>query len=230
VAHALAAVAVFAIASRGQSQEPDQIDAGTFEHRVGETYAGTETFAVRERGEGLVAVGRVTREGGPEALRSFEVGLRLGQKSRPERYEFRTREGSPVHIVVSRTGSRLRVTTTSAEGERFTEHLAHDGLLILEREIAHHYGLLAARLRSVPNPRDLDLEVLVPEEGRRLTVRVDGMSRDTLPLGPRRVAATRFDLAVGGEPATLWLDPASGSVLRVSIPGRGWSASRVPRP
>lgn len=225
----LAVIAVVAVVPASPAQQSGQLDRGTFEHRLGDTYAGTETFEVRRRGDDVVAVGRVTREGGPQALSAIEVGLRVDPAVRPMRYELRTREGSPLHIVVSRTGLRLRVTTTSDEGERFTEYLAHDDLLVLEREIAHHYGLLARRLVAAEDPRSLDLEVLVPAERQKVPVLVEGQAGDTLGDGDGSVAATRYNLVIGDEPTALWVEAAQGRVLQVAIPGRGWSAVRQPR-
>ena len=222
----LAVAAVACVVPPAAAQQSGQLDGGTFEHTVGGVYAGSETFAVRRRGDGVMAVGRVTREGGAEALRAVEVGLRVDPAVRPMRYELRTREGSPLHIVVSRTGQRLTVTTSSGEGERFTEFLAHDDLLVLELEIAHHYGLLARRLVASPDPRALGLEVLVPAESRKLPVAVDGQAVDTLSIGERRIATTRYDLRVGDEPTTLWVDGERGRLFRVAAPGRGWSAVR----
>ena len=212
------------------AQEQGQLDGGTFEHSVRGSFAGTETFAIRMRGEDIVAVGRVTREGGPEALRSMEVGLRLDGSGRPVRYELHTREGPALHVIVNRTGSRLRVTTTSDEGERFTEFLARDRMLILEREIAHHYGAVARLLRAAADPRTLDLEVLVPTESRMVPLRVRGLSRDSLPFDNRTVPSTRYSLMVGDEETVVWVGTTDGLVLSVAIPERGWAARRVARP
>lgn len=208
------------------AQQTHQLDAGTFEHRVGDAYAGSETFAVRRRGDGIMAVGRVTREGGPQALLAIEVGLRVDPAVRPVRYELRTREGLSLHVVVSRTGQRLTVTTSSEEGERFTEFLAHDDLLLLEREIAHHYGMLARRIVAASDPRSLRLEALVPVEGRTVPVRIEGQAPDTLRIGARSVPSTRFDLRVGDEETGLWVSEDGARLLRVAIPGRRWSALR----
>jgi len=212
------------------AQQEGQLDGGTFEHSVGGGFAGTETFAVRRQGEGVVAVGRVTREGGPEALRALEVGLRLDGVGRPVRYELHTREGPPLHVVANRTGSRLRVTTTAEEGERFTEFLAGERLLVLEREIAHHYYNLAHLLRAAPDPRSMDLEVLLPSEGRTVPLRVRRISRDTLTFQTTPVSTTRYELSVGAEETLLWVASEDGRIMRVAIPGRGWQAARVARP
>ncbi len=214
----------------GHAQQEDQLDGGTFEHYVAGAFAGTETFAVRRRGQDLVAVGRVTREGGPEALRAVEVGMRIDESGRPLRYELHTREGPALHVVVNRTGSRLRVTTTADEGERFNEFLAGGRLLIMEREIAHHYHSLARILRRSAEPRTVDVEALIPSEGRKQSVRVRALSRDTLTLESSRVAATRYDMTLGSEPTSVWTSTEDGRILRVAIPGRQWEAVRVQRP
>ncbi|MCK5482656.1 MAG: hypothetical protein KAJ13_03105 [Gemmatimonadetes bacterium] len=224
------AAAIGLITPASMTPQEGQLDGGTFEHSVGGGFAGTETFAVRRRGEDVVAVGRVTREGGPEALRALEVGLRFDGSGRPLRYELHTREGPPLHVVVNRTGSRLRVTITADEGERFTEFLASERLVVLEREIAHHYYSLARRLREAGDPRSLDLEILVPSEGRTVPLQVRALSRDTLTLQDTRVSATRYELTVGGEETVLWLATEDGRIMRVAIPGRGWQAARVARP
>ena len=103
---------------------------------------------------------------------------------------------------------------------------AHDDLLVLEREIAHHYGLLARRVTASPNPRSLALEVLVPAEARKLPVAVEGEAADTLAFDERRIAATRYDLRIGEQRTALWVDDAGGRLLRVAVPDRGWSAIR----
>ena len=227
---ALAAALGLAGAESVAAQQDGQLDGGTFEHSVGGSFAGTETFAVRQRGQDVVAVGRVTREGGPETLRALEVGLRLDSSGRPARYELQTREGPGLHVVVNRTGSRLRVTTAADEGERFTEFLAGERLVLLEREIAHHYYDLARRIREAGDPRLLELEALVPSESRLVPLRVRAFSRDTLNLEDARVSSTRYEMSVGGEVTLLWTATEDGRIMRVAIPERGWEAARVARP
>ena len=227
-----AALATLGLITPGSAtaQQDGQLDGGTFEHSVGGSFAGTETFAVRQRGEHVVAVGRVTREGGPETLRALEVGLRLDSSGRPTRYELQTREGPGLHVVVNRTGSRLRVTIAADEGERFTEFLADARLVLLEREIAHHYYDLARRLREAGDPRSLDLKVLIPSESRTGPLRVRALSRDTLTVEDVRVSSTRYELSVGGEDTLLWTATEDGRIMRVAIPERAWEAARVALP
>jgi hypothetical protein len=124
----------------------------------------------------------------------------------------------------------LRVTTAADEGERFTEFLADERLVVLEREIAHHYYDLARRIREAGDPRSLDLEVLVPSESRTVPLRIRGLTRDTLTVEDARVSSTRYELSVGGEETLLWTATEDGRIMRVAIPGRGWEAARVARP
>lgn len=223
----IAALLMAIVATPGAAQEYQQLDGGTFEHFVDGSFAGSETFAVRRRGEDVIAVGRITREGGGDDLQSLEVGVRFDGRGRLLRYELHTREGPALHVVVNRTGSRLRVTTASAEGERVTEFQAADRLLVLEREIAHLYYDLATLLRAAAEPRGLQLEVLVPSEGRKLPLRVAGLSRDTVSVGEARVSATRFELRLADETVVLWISSADGRIARVASPDRRWTAVRT---
>ena len=134
-----------------------------------------------------------------------------------------------MHTVLSRAGTRLQMTMTSGAGERFTEHLADERLLVLEPDIAHHYVPLALRLRAAADPRSLDLEVLVPSRGRKESLRVSRLSRDTLAIATRWEPVTRYDIMVGGEAASVWVATDSPRVMQVAIPGRGWAAVRTPR-
>ena len=223
---ALGALSCLLLAAPGSAQEDRQLDGGTFEHFVGASYAGTETFAVRRRGDDVIAVGRITREGGPGTLQSLEVGFRVDGLGRLVRYELHTREGPPLHVVVNRTGSRLRVTTASPEGERVTEFQAAGSLLVLETEIAHHYYELARLLREAAEPRDLALEALVPSEGRKVPVRVMALSRDTVSVGDAPVASTRYELRLGDETTYLWIATSNGRITRVATPDKRWTAVR----
>ena len=223
----LGALLLSIAASPATAQEYQQLDGGTFEHFVEGSFAGSETFAVRRRGEDLIAVGRITREGGADDLQSLEVGVRFDGRGRLLRYELHTREGAPLHVVVNRTGSRLRVTMASPEGERVTEFLAADRLLVLEREIVHLYYDLATILRAAAEPRGMELEVLVPSEGRKLPLRVAGLSRDTVAVGEARVAATRFELRLADETIVLWISTADGRIARAASPDRQWAAIRT---
>jgi hypothetical protein len=205
------------------------LDAGQFEILSGDRVVGTETFAIRRQGDEYMAVGRLTIEGGPDALRSVELGLRADADFLPRRYELRSLEGRPTNLAVGRSGRRLRLTNSTEEGERLTEFLAGPEMVLLERGVAHHYFFLVQRLARHRDPAGATLSALVPAEGRQVSVRVRGVAQDDLQIGGRTVSARRYDLEVAQEPVSVWVDGDAGRVLRVAVSTRGWSATRVPK-
>jgi hypothetical protein len=190
---------------------------------------GSETFAIRRVGEEYMAVGRVTIENGVESLSSVEIGLRSDRNLRPRKYELRALEGPRTNIAVSRSGNRLRLNTVNEAGERLTEFLAGPDLLLLERDVTHHYYFLIRRLQRESDPLGAVLKVLVPAEGRQVMLSVQAITPDSLRLGKSSWLATRYDVQLAEEAGSIWVDPDDGRVLRVAVPGRGWSATRIPK-
>ncbi len=79
-----------------------------------------------------MAVGRIQLEGESTWLRSAEFGLRTDGAYAPARFETRAL-GQPAHTLkLTRSGTRLRITTTSDEGDRMTELLAAPGQVLLD--------------------------------------------------------------------------------------------------
>lgn len=209
----------------GQGRPP--IDSGQFEIRSGGRVVGTETFAIRLQGEEYQAVGRLTLEESGDDLRSLELGLSCDAGFVPRRYELRVLEGRPTSRAVSRSGRRLRLTSSTEEGERLQEFLADPDVLLLERGVAHHFFFLVRRLADRSQAAGATgLRALVPAQGEVLEVIVNETARDSIRLGNQTVAATRFGLELGEEAAVVWADPADGRILRVAFPARGWTATR----
>jgi hypothetical protein len=228
--------AVLAILLAGAAGWPGQllaqaqasVDAGRFEIRLGDRVAGTETFAIRRQGEQYMAVGRITIERDAESLRSVELGLRYDRAFLPRRYELRTLEGRRARIVASRTGNRLRLTTSTEEGERVTEFLAGDRLLLVERNVAHHYYFVIRHLLLEEARPGFELEALVPAAGRAFPLTLRGTTRASVTIGDEEVTATRYDLTLGDEPVRVWVDRAKVRILQVAAPRRRWTATRIP--
>lgn len=223
----LAALATVAIAPppAARAQAPGEVDAGTLEIREGGRRVASETFAVRRQGGRLVAVGRVSAEGagGP----SFEVGLEVDAELHPLRYELRPVAGSLPAVAVTRSGGRLRVVTRGAEGERLREFLASDDLLLVERGVAHHHGLIARSALRIPGepPRRVG-DALSPLDGARVPIVLRASAETTLNVGGTERPARRLELSFGEETRIVWL-ASSGELLRVEIPSRGWTATRT---
>lgn len=219
-----AALAALAVPHRVHAQDPNLVDQGRFDIRLGDRAAGTETFAIRRQGEGYMAVGRIQLEGTGTWLRSAEVVLRTDGTFVPMRYRFESRADDRGTVDLSRTGTRIRVTTSSAEGERVKELLANPSHVLLGPGIAQHYYFLIRRL-SVGRGGAI---ALVPGEGREASVRVVGTTDTTVAIGDEQVPARRWELTVDGTTHFVWHDPADGRILRVEIPERRWRSVRQP--
>jgi hypothetical protein len=203
------------------------VDQGSFQIRLGDRPSGSETFALRRDGDGFTAVGRIVVEGQTVWIRSLEVGLHTNADLSPERYEARTVERPVSRFVVSRTGSRLRLSTSTERGERVTEFLVRRDLMLLERGIAHQYWFLVRRLREIPSSASPGLEVLMPASGETVPVALTGTAEDSVAVGGVRLAARRYDLTIGSDVHHVWAD-SEGRILRAEIPARGWTARRQP--
>lgn len=215
-------LAVASVPETAAAQDPNLIDQGRFDIRLGDRAAGTETFAIRRQGEGYMAVGRVQLEGAGAWLRSSEFGLRTDGTFTPVRYETRA-VGDAESVIASRTGTRIRITTSTSEGERLTELLASPDMVLLGPGIAQHYYFVVRRLSA---GRGGGLTALIPGEGREVPIRVVGTSDTTLDLGGRSIPARRWELDLDGTTHLVWSDPSDGRILRVEIPDRQWRSVR----
>ena len=221
---AFVAFAALALSPPGAvAQDPNLVDQGRYDVRLGDRARGTETFAIRRQGEGYMAVGRIQLEGSGTWLRSSEVVLRTDGSFAPLRYRFESRvAGDPRTVDFLRSGTRIRITTSSEEGERVNELLAGPDQVLLEPGIAQHYYFVVRRLAS---GRD-GLTAVIPGEGREAPIRLTGSSDVTVEIGGRSTDARRWELTVDGVTHLVWSDRADGRILRVEIPDRGWRSER----
>jgi len=221
---ALAAIAAIAASpSSAPAQDPNLVDQGRYDIRVGDRASGTETFAIRRQGEGYMAVGRIQLEGAGAWLRSSEVVLRTDGSFAPVRYRFESRVAGDARTVdFARTGTRIRITTTNEEGERVNELLAGPDKVLLEPGIAQHYYFVIRRLSAGGGA----LTAVIPGEGREASIRVAEASEVTIDIGGASTAARRWDLTIDGATHRVWSDPDDGRILRVEIPDRSWRSVR----
>lgn len=206
------------------AQDPNLVDQGRFDVRLGDRAVGSETFAVRRQGDGYMAVGRIQLEGSGTWLRSAEVLLSTDGNFAPVRYRHEsTGAGEPRSIAFGRTGTRIRITVTDPEGDRVSELLARPGHVLLGPGIAQHYYFLVRRLATGAQE---NLTALIPGEGREAPVRVVESSDASVEIGDSSVAARRWELDIGGATHLVWADPSDGRILRVEIPDRDWRSIR----
>lgn len=220
---ALAALALGLTPSEAGAQDPNLVDQGRYDIRLGDRATGTETFAIRRQGEGYMAVGRIQLEGSGAWLRSAEVGLWTDGSFAPVRYRLESLvTGDPRTVSFLRSGTRIRISTSDEEGERVNELLADPDQVLLEPGIAQHYFFVVRRLAAGAER----LSAVIPGEGDEAPIRVTSTSDVTIDIGGRSTNARRWELAVDGTTHLVWSDPTDGRILRVEIPDRGWRSDR----
>ncbi|MGW8281881.1 MAG: hypothetical protein ACWGON_01165 [Gemmatimonadota bacterium] len=207
------------------------IDKGLFEIRIGGVRRGQESFAIRRQGEEYMAVGRTSFEGEEIWLLSAEVGLRTDARFVPVRYEFRTLQRPSSTTIAVRTGSRIRVTTSNQDGERMTELVADRELVLIQTGVAHHYWFLIKRFGKAAAGLGGTVDALAPDAVKRSAIRLEAVTDVdlALPGGPVR-EATRYDMRIGDTVHIVWVERATGHILRAEIPERAWVAVRVFEP
>lgn len=206
-------------------QDPNLIDQGRYDITVGDRVAGTETFAIRRQGEGYMAVGRIQLEGDGTWLRSAEFGLRTDGAYAPVRFETRALGRIAHTLIVTRTGTRLRITSSSEEGDRMTELLAAPDQVLLEPGIAQHYYFVIRRLKAAGG-QPIELVAILPGDGQEQPIRVAGVASTQVTIGGVLRPADRYELDVGGTRHIVWADAADGRILRVELPDRRWTSVR----
>lgn len=205
-------------------QDPNLVDQGRFDVRIGDRVVGTETFAIRRQGDGYMAVGRIQLEGSGAWLRSAEVMLRTDGSFAPLRYRYESRASDdPQSLNFARTGTRIRITTSNREGDRVTELLANPSHVLLGAGIAQHYYFVVRRLSAGGG----GVTAVIPAEGREASIEVGGTSDASVRIGEREIPATRWELSIDGVTHLVWVARDDGRVLRAEIPNRDWRSLRL---
>lgn len=219
------AVCLSAAAAPAWAQDPNLVDQGRFDVRIGDRVAGTETFAIRRQADNYMAVGRIQLEGTGAWLRSAEVMLRTDGSFAPLRYRYESRASDdPQSLNFARTGTRIRITTSNREGERVTELLANPSQVLVGAGIAQHYYFVVRRLSAGGAG---GVTAVIPARGVEAAIEVVGTSDAAVTVGDREVPAVRWELSIDGETHLVWVARDDGRVLRAEIPTRGWRSVRM---
>jgi hypothetical protein len=230
-AMAAAAAVLLVLAGSGPAAaQGTAVDEGTFRLMVGGQEVGTETFSIRQSGDGpdatLTARGRValdTQRGAQEIAATLMVG---GPALRPASYEM-TLEGVDAQRVAGRVvGGRFTARIVSASGEHGREYLVSDGAVVLDEGVAHHYHFLARRVPS----GTARVPIVIPRESRQVWAEVSVGGSESVTVGGRGVEARRLTVAPqGGSVRHVWVD-AQNRVLRLEIPDQNYVAVRTAAP
>lgn len=196
-----------------------QLDAGQLAIMRGGQRVAVESYRVWRAGPNLNAAANVEPSGNRGG--EFQVGLELDGQFRPVRYQRRGSDGPSIEGTWA--VDRVRVHMVTAEGERWKEVASRGPGSVLEEGVAHHYLVLLHVLRET----GARVTILLPTLGETAQASLAGEGADEVTVDGRSIAATRFDIQVGGQSRSLWLD-AEGRLLRVVDPSSGMEAIRLP--
>ena len=212
----IALVATLALATGVAAQ---QVDAGRMAVMEGGQRIAIESFRVWEAGPSLMSVANVEPSGNRGG--EFQVGIGLDARRRGEQYAMRGPETSSIEGVWS--VDRVRLHVVSADGERWRELPSRGACTVLEDGVAHHYLVLVLVLQETGGPVD----VVIPTRAQTARAELVGSEPSQVQIEERPVAATRYDVRVGGSVRQVWIDN-DGRLLRVLDPSSGREAVRLP--
>jgi hypothetical protein len=218
--HFIAGIALLGLALPASAQVA-VVDEGSFTISHNGNRIGREEFAIRRTpnpgGDVLVANATVVYTD-----RRLSPALQTDAAGAPLRYQVEVSVGADVQErLQGRVGrGRFSAQLRTPRGESAREYVVADGALILDDDVFHQYYFLAraGRTGSVP--------VVVPRRNVQLAMRVENEGADAVTIGGNRVTATRYVMTEpDGATRRIWVD-AQGRVLKVTLEGRGITATR----
>ncbi len=205
------------------------LDEGAFRLMVDGREVGTETFSIRQSGEGdravVIAQGRVVlaNGGGEQVVSSLQLS---GTPLRPAAYDLQVQGGDAERIAGRVVGGRFSARIVRPSGEQMREYLVSDGAVIADEGVAHHYYFLAQRVGG----SDGRVPLVIPRSSRQVWANVTVADGQSVQIGGRGISARRLDIQPqGGAAAQVWVD-AQNRVLRVAIPSSSFVAERTAAP
>jgi len=218
--HLIAGIALLGAAFPASAQVA-VVDEGSFTITQNGTRIGREEFAIRRTpspgGDVLVANATVVYTD-----RRLSPALQTDAAGAPLRYQVEVSVGADVQErLQGRVGrGRFSAQLRTPRGESSREYVVADGALILDDDVFHQYYFLARAGRTGTVP------VVVPRRNVQLSMRVNDEGADMVMIGSSRVAATRYAMSdPDGGTRRIWVD-AQGRVLKVTLEGRGITATR----
>ena len=206
------------------------VDEGTFRLMTEGRETATETFSIRQRGEGaeavIIARGRIVYRDGPQKELTTTLQV-AGDALRPSAYDLKIEGAEAQQILARMSGTRFSARVVSASGERAREYLVSEGALVAEEGVAHHHYFVVSRARDGATVR---VPVIVPLEGRQVWATVTSGAEEMIQVAGQSVSARSVTVSVesSGE-RRVWID-AQGRVLRLEIPARSFVAERIALP
>lgn len=202
------------------------VDSGVFRLYFNGQEAGREEFTIHRRGTGgaqeTLAMGTVTMSSG----RVFKTLLQVqGPDMTLAEYQVSVSGSDTAVVSLVRAGNRLTRTTVAPGGERVREYRARPATVIFEDGVAHHYFVLGAFLeRDAPAPT---LQTFTPLSEEPESIAQLHAAPHMLETGGTIIETTQVRLGNGEDAGAVWFD-GSGRLVRVSLPGKGFLAVRIP--
>lgn len=200
------------------------VDDATFELSREGRVIGREEITLRRTGIGTSAriIGQsvIRLDDGTEMRPSMEADASF----RATTYQNRFSGDESGELEVTRAGRRLVARTETAAGEAQREFPASDRTVLLETEVVLLYYLLSPWADA---GEAVVINVLNPRTSRQTRMRVVPSGRETVRVGATQVEATWLRLEGGDGERHVWIDD-QGRVMRVRIPGAGFTARRIP--
>lgn len=205
------------------------LDEGRFTlTRDGEP-AGTETFSIRQTGEGtaarIIAQAQIrlrTPDGTLEMAPALQAS---GADMAISAYQIKVSGGNAEEIYVTLGERRFLTRVVSEEGERQREYRANPGTVLLDLGVAHQYFFLGRRIEEGASR----ISVIIPRDGRQIEMQITEVGNVTLSIGGEAVEARHIRLEGGDEVREVWIDSLH-RVLRATNPGTGYLADRQEPP
>ncbi|HZD06304.1 MAG TPA: DUF6134 family protein [Longimicrobiales bacterium] len=222
---ALAAASAAAVAAHPGAGAAQSVvlDEGTFTVFLADREAGTESFAIRREGAGADATlvaDAVVSLGGAHASE-----MRSALRTRGDRsllvYQNEIEGADVTFVSLDASGRHLVARIRSTAGERERELRSREGMVLLDRWVAHQYWFLAART----DREGMVIPVVDPHTGREIRMEVASVAAETVEVGAQRVQARHVRLVSGSDSRDVWFD-GQGRVLRVEVPAQEYRAVR----
>ncbi len=211
---------------RGQSVE---LDEGTFRLSVNGNEVGTESFSIRRSGAGdgaqVIATAEIRWDGAEERLELRPALQAQGSQMAVSAYQVKISGDRDEEIYVTLGDRRFHTKVISARGEQEREYRAQPGTILLDTGIAHQLYFL----RSLLDAGEATFPVIVPREGRQVSLTLTADGRETIRIGGIEVEARRFTVRGGEQDRTVWFDN-QGRVLQVDDRAAGYRAVREELP
>lgn len=225
------AVAAGSMAAVAPLQAQESLaDQGTFVLTRSGDVVGTERFTIRRtrRREEvrLIATAQVELELA-SGVRRISPALEVaGPQMRVTAYQVRVSGDQQTDIYLSQVDRRFQAKVVTPRGEELREFRSVPAAVVLDREVAHQYFLLAARLGSAGSAT---VPVIVPRTGEQFELSVTDAGTERVDIAGSSVQARRLDVESARLRASVWLDGAN-RVLRVVDRSAGLRAEREEPP